>query len=134
MWHQSLLRGEFKVMFLYRTMTKDGRTGSQDYKLGYVREEWVDPAHNTFYNRSMARGWESKSVESQMESKVENSAKPRLPLTDADKQVQRELQGLMLSRAYVLKQIESSSNERYKESLRQALSELDQKIARLEGR
>jgi hypothetical protein len=69
-----------------------------------------------------------------MESKVENSAKPRLPLTDADKQAQRELQGLMLSRAYVLKQIESSSNERYKESLRQALSELDQKIARLEGR
>jgi hypothetical protein len=94
----------------------------------------VDSAQNSFYNPIMARGWESKSVEAQMESaNNENSAKPRTPATEADRQAQRELQGLLLSRAYVLKQIESSSNERYTESLRQALDELDRKIARIEG-
>jgi hypothetical protein len=82
----------------------------------------------------MARGWESKSVEEQMESaKDGGGAKPRPPATDADKKIQRERQGLLLSRAYVLKQIESSSNQRYTELLRQALKELDQKIARLDG-
>ena len=68
-----------------------------------------------------------------MESaKDEGNAKPQPPATDADKKVQRERQGLMLSRAYVLKQIESSSNERYTQSLRQALNDIDQKIARLD--
>ena len=39
----------------------------------------------------------------------------------------------MLSRTYVLRQIESSTNEKYTQSLRQALSDLDQKIAKLDG-
>jgi hypothetical protein len=70
-----------------------------------------------------------------MESaKDETNAKPRPPATDADKKLERERQGLMLSRAYVLKQIESSSNERYTQSLRQALEDIDQKIALLDGR
>jgi len=40
----------------------------------------------------------------------------------------------LLSRTYVLQQIEASSNERYTQSLRQALNDLDQKIAKLDGR
>src|SRR5215472_1624903 len=86
------------------------------------------------YNVSMARGWESKSVESQMESaKDEPAANPRQPLTENDKRIQRERQNLVLSRSYVLRQIESSSNERYTESLRTALSDIDKKIAELDG-
>jgi hypothetical protein len=108
---------------------------AHDYKLRYPAEELIDSTRNPFYNFSMARGWESKSVESQMESaKDEGNAKPQPPATDADKKALRERQGLMLSRAYVLKQIESSSNERYTQSLRQALDDIDQKIARLDGR
>jgi hypothetical protein len=83
----------------------------------------------------MARGWESKSVESQIESaKDGNTSGPQPQSTDSQKKVQRERQGLLLSRTYVLRQIESSSNERYTQSLRQALNEIDQKIAKLDAK
>jgi hypothetical protein len=82
----------------------------------------------------MARGWESKSVESQMESaKEQTSEGGRRELTNDEKETQRVRQGLVLSRTYVLRQIEASSNERYTETLRQALSEIDQKLAKLDG-
>ncbi len=81
----------------------------------------------------MARGWESKSVESQIESaKDGNTAAARPQSTENDKKAQRERESLLLSRTYVLRRIESSSNERYTQSLRQALSDIDQKIAKLD--
>lgn len=58
----------------------------------------------------------------------------RRPVTDDEKRIQRERQSLLLSRTYVLRQIESSSSERYTESLRQALSDIDKKLAALDGR
>lgn len=57
-------------------------------------------------------------------------AGPKHPLNDDEKKAQRERDSLKLSRAYVLHQIESSTNERYTESLRQALSEIEQKLAK----
>ena len=80
----------------------------------------------------MARGWESKSVESQQDLAREESAVPHRALSDDEKNVLREQEGLLLSRARVMKQIEASSNERYTKVLRQALKELEQKIALLE--
>lgn len=78
----------------------------------------------------MARGWESKSVESQIESAEARTAGTQSQKTDRnEKNGERERQGLLLSRAYVLHQIESSSNERYTESLRKALADLDRKLA-----
>jgi hypothetical protein len=80
----------------------------------------------------MARGWESKSVEAQMENA--NDSQPsgaKQPLTDDERKKQRERDGLKLARAYVLHQIESSANERYIETLRKALHELEQKLAQL---
>jgi hypothetical protein len=83
----------------------------------------------------MARGWESKSVESQMESaKEQTSGGGRRELTSEEKETQRVRQGLLLSRTYVLRQIEASSNERYKQSLQQALTEIDEKLAKLDGK
>jgi hypothetical protein len=80
----------------------------------------------------MARGWESKSVEAQMENAKEGqSSAPKAPLTDGEKKDRRERDNLKLSRAYIVNQIEASTNERYTESLKQALSEIDQKLARL---
>ena len=82
----------------------------------------------------MARGWESKSVESQMESAETRSAvTPRQKPDKSENDGARERQGLLLSRAYVLHQIESSSNQRYTESLHKALADLDQKLAQLDG-
>ena len=84
----------------------------------------------------MARGWESKSVESQIESARTSDAgagSNQAAGTDgnSDKTIERERQSLLLSRAYLLHRIESSSHERYTESLRRALSEIDEKLSRL---
>jgi hypothetical protein len=80
----------------------------------------------------MARGWESKSVEAQMENASDGAtsvSKP--PLTDGEKKSRHERDSLKLSRAYIVHQIEASTNERYTASLRQALSEIDEKLATL---
>lgn len=53
------------------------------------------------------------------------------PLTDGEKKARHERDSLKLSRAYIVHQIEASTNERYTESLRQALSEIDQKLAKV---
>jgi hypothetical protein len=77
----------------------------------------------------MARGWESKSVESQMEEA--SGAQPNghnHPLTEADKHRKRERENLILARARVLQQLEASSNERYKKLLQQELSDLERKL------
>jgi hypothetical protein len=81
----------------------------------------------------MARGWESKSVESQIDAVGEKQPEqPRSQQpTDAEKEAQRERGILLLARARVLQQLASSPNERYSESRRLALKELDEKLARL---
>jgi len=82
-----------------------------------------------FYNKDMARGWESKSVESQIDQAAENqSNNSKGPLNDSEKKARREREILLLARARVLQQLEASSNERYSESRRQALKELDEKL------
>jgi hypothetical protein len=80
----------------------------------------------------MARGWESKQVEAQVENASDGKRSgSKRPLTDDEKRAQRERDSLKLSRAYVLHQIESSTNERYTESLRKALGEIEQKLERM---
>ena len=77
----------------------------------------------------MARGWESKSVESQIDQAATTpSTNSKAPLDDAQKKAQRERQILLLARARVLQQLAASTNERYSESRRQALKELDEKL------
>lgn len=81
--------------------------------------------------KDMARGWESKSVESQMDSaSQENSQDSKGQMTNEQKKAQNERRGLMLARARVLQQLESSSNQTYSESLRKALQDLDEKIGK----
>jgi hypothetical protein len=73
-------------------------------------------------------------VEAQVEEangKQSSAEKP--PLTDAEKTKRRERDNLRLSHAYVRHQIESSTNERYTETLRKALSEIEQKLQQLEA-
>jgi hypothetical protein len=81
----------------------------------------------------MARGWESKSVEAQVEeASSSQGAAAKSPLTDVEKAKRRERDSLKLSHAYVRHQMESSTNERYTETLRKALSEIEQKLKQLE--
>lgn len=78
----------------------------------------------------MARGWESKDVESQMEDAREvrkNSA----PLSSEQVQLARERESLLLQRTRILADIASATNPRYLEILQRSLAFLDEKLASL---
>jgi hypothetical protein len=81
----------------------------------------------------MARGWESKSVESQIESAESRRAAARgaeMSAAEAARMQQRE--SLMLSRKRVLHDLEQAANPRYKTVLEAALKHLDEKLAELQ--
>ena len=81
----------------------------------------------------MARGWESKSVESQQESAA--SAR-RAPSKANDPQASARRQALgdfELSRTRVLRELTAASHPRHREQLEAALRYLDGKIAELGG-
>ncbi len=80
----------------------------------------------------MARGWESKSVESQIEA-----AQSRLPRVTgpepsaAQIKLVRERENIGLSRTRVLHELETSKNPRYVQLLKRELKVLDEKLRRL---
>lgn len=81
----------------------------------------------------MARGWESKSIESQIEdaqSKRRDAARRQMSPASAEKNRRRE--SLLLSRTRVLRDLEATQNPRYRQTLSEALKHLDQKLAELE--
>jgi hypothetical protein len=78
----------------------------------------------------MARGWESKSVEAQMEDAASRrSTRQEIPLTVEQIRVQRERESLEMARARVLRDLESATHARYREQLQSALEFLEQKLA-----
>jgi hypothetical protein len=80
----------------------------------------------------MARGWESKSVEAQIEESFsEPSRNETLPTSAESLQSRRRKTDLILSRKRVLQQLNDSTNERYSGLLRRTLADLDAQIAAL---
>ncbi len=80
----------------------------------------------------MARGWESKSVESQMESsqlKQEETAKKRLTAEAAA--ALRKKETLLLARAHLQQQMQASQHPRHQVILQKALAELEKQLADL---
>ena len=77
----------------------------------------------------MARGWESKSVEAQIEEKAQAFAQPVKTRTPDQVQHIMEKRTLELARAKVAHELASSQNPRYTQMLQRSLSELDKKIA-----
>lgn len=78
----------------------------------------------------MARGWESKSVEAQLdeaEASRETEHKQALTPEEAEKLRQREL--LTMSRQRIAQLISATANERYRKLLEQELQALDEKLA-----
>lgn len=81
----------------------------------------------------MARGWESKSVEAQIESaavKPKTAVQPEL--TPDQIQKLREKESLELSRTRVQRELAQSMNPRYQVILRKALADLEAKLGYLE--
>ena len=79
----------------------------------------------------MARGWESKEVESQIEA-AETRILHRTPppeLSEEQRRVMRERDCLQLSRTRILNDLQSAENPKYREMLRQSLQFVDDKLA-----
>lgn len=80
----------------------------------------------------MARGWESKDVESQVDAAEERARLAKLPkITPEESARNRERESLELSRKRVLHDIQASQNPRHRATLEAALKHLDEKIAAL---
>jgi len=80
----------------------------------------------------MARGWESKSVEAQIENSDSGpSSNPDQIITAEERQAALRRNDLLLSRRRVLQQLESSRSDRYSELLRRTLAGLEAQIAAL---
>jgi len=80
----------------------------------------------------MARGWESKAVEGQVqerESKEERKNKKQVSLDEVEVRRQRGI--LMLSRSRVEIQLRDAQASRYREQLTRALADIDSQLEKL---
>jgi hypothetical protein len=78
----------------------------------------------------MARGWESKSVESQIED-AESRSDRRVSLTPEQRQIEQRRQGLELSRRRVQRELGATRSTSRRAALEQALTFLDEEIGKL---
>jgi hypothetical protein len=79
----------------------------------------------------MARGWESKSVEAQMEAAESRSGPARPELSESEIALARQRENLQLSRTRVARELETSKNPRYVSLLTRELKVLDEKLSQL---
>ena len=81
----------------------------------------------------MARGWESKSVEDQVEQRQQRRADTaaRAPLTPAERERQQRLEALQLARARTLTQLQTATAQAHRELLRRTLRALESQIEEL---
>jgi hypothetical protein len=81
----------------------------------------------------MARGWESKSVEDQIDAaKADRDAQIKPRLTEEQREQSELKQSLRLSRAQTLRRLKAATNDRYRAQLQSALDHLDAQLAQCE--
>jgi len=82
----------------------------------------------------MARGWESKSVEEQIdmaEPRRRKRSVPEKPQAVDPLDLIRKRESLLLSRTRVVQELNAAQNPRYRELLGKALADLDLHLAKL---
>jgi hypothetical protein len=85
----------------------------------------------------MARGWESKSIEEQIEASREEGL-TRQDSSDAAKRSSRaggdssQKTSLLLARTRLLKDIETTQNERYRQHLQMTLAAIEKQLLDIE--
>ena len=80
----------------------------------------------------MARGWESKSVEAQIDmAETARAISPIKQMTPAAIDDLRKRETLNLSRTRVVRELEAAQNPRYKVVLSKALADLDAQLKAL---
>jgi hypothetical protein len=83
----------------------------------------------------MARGWESKAVEAQIEG-TEREAGDRTNglFSPSQVEIRQKREGLLLSRARVLQDMQTARNPRYRKLLQDTLDHLEHELELLEKR
>ena len=78
----------------------------------------------------MARGWESKSVESQIEDRnnVQHSRGEKRPMHEIEREQRRD--SIEMSRRGVVRELETAKSPLRRASLEQALKHLDEELAK----
>jgi hypothetical protein len=85
------------------------------------------------YNAGMARGWESKAVEEQIQARNDAAQETgKVHLNRAQRELQSRREGLLLSRKRTVVMLESARDEGFRKLQQQALEHLDAEIAALE--
>jgi hypothetical protein len=80
----------------------------------------------------MARGWESKSVEAQIETSVSPDQEPGRDRThQLDAELLRQGEGLRLTRIRVVHDLEAARHPRHRAILQAALDHVDRELDRL---
>ena len=80
----------------------------------------------------MARGWESKSVEAQIDMAEDRSAAQRAEVVSRETlDLQRKKESLLMSRTRVVRDLENAQNPRYRAVLNKALADLDAQLSTL---
>ena len=81
----------------------------------------------------MAKGWESKAVENQVQdfSEKESGNKKR-QLTPEQIENHRRREVLLLSRARVQNDLQASQNPRYQDQLKRALDQIDAQLSAIQ--
>lgn len=81
----------------------------------------------------MARGWESKSVEDQVEQRQQrrDEASSRAALTPDERDRQQRLEALQLARARTLAQLQTATAQAHRELLRRTLRAVEAQIEEL---
>ena len=82
---------------------------------------------------AVARGWESKSVEEQIQTAKARDGEVRNRLTPEQIEVERKRDSLLLQRTRVVHEIEACSNDRHRQTLQNGLAYLDSQLALLGG-
>jgi hypothetical protein len=79
----------------------------------------------------VARGWESKSVESQIQSARDREGHTRIRLTPEQIELERKKDSLLLQRTRMLHQIEKCQDQRYRSTLETGLAFLETQLTDL---
>lgn len=81
----------------------------------------------------MAKGWESKSVEDQIQNSDEReSGRGRAQVTPAQAEMRRRRNLLLLSRTRVQADLSTATDQRYRDQLNRALTDIEAQISDLE--
>ena len=77
----------------------------------------------------MARGWESKSVESQMAAaEARRAAAQQVKLNEEELRIQRERESIELSKVRIVRELEAAKHPRHREQLAAALAHLEHQL------